>query len=460
MTVDKDSWKLAPSLTYQLHNSCRWRDRLYIRLDKPMKFAITYSIAKQRLSWQSILSRGQKMRVSLLMLLVVVAAVASSAANASKYQLIYQFGGGPDGGSPQGPFVSDRSGNLYGVTHDGGDMTKCSGEGCGTVFKLSRTGVKTILYSFIGGNDGENPRAGLLLGKDGNLYGTTWAGGTGTNCEFNCGTVFKVTPGGSEAVIYSFKGGTDGGEPWANLIEDAKGNLYGTTFEGGNSGCEGYGCGTVFKIAANGAETVLYAFGDYPDGFAPESDLVMDNNGNLFGTAGGGEYQAGVVFEVTPSGTEKLVYTFKAGTDGNGPIGGLLLDDQGNLFGTTEFGGSAVCNGQGCGTLFEISANGKERVVYSFLSGRDGAFPNGQLISDGKGNLYGVTQSGNTGVGTVFKLTQKGALKSLYQFGSQDDGARPTAGLLLRKGYLYGVTPDSTDQCNYSTCGTAFEVKK
>ena len=293
--------------------------------------------------------------------------------------------------------------------------------------------TETVLYSFTDSPDGAYPDSELVLHKKGNLYGTTFQGGAYGN-----GTVFELTAAGTEKVLYSFGSQPgDGIGPRASLTFDKKSNLYGTTEVGG-----AYGGGTVFELTAAGTEKVLYSFGSQPgDGAGPREGLTFDKEGNLYGTtAYGGAYGGGTVFELTAAGTEKVLYTFGSQPgDGTDPQAGLTFDKKGNLYGTTRLGGA-----YGEGTVFEVTAAGAEKVLYSFGSlPDDGSSPTTGLVFDKKGNLYGTTPSGGAyGYGTVFELTKKGSEKVLYSFGSQaGDGFYPYAGLVFdKKGNLYGTT--------------------
>ena len=207
---------------------------------------------------------------------------------------------GSDGSVPVAGLIADSSGNLYGTTSRGG------ASGNGVVFKLSPEGTETVLHSFTGGSDGANPQAGLIADSSGNLYGTTSGGGASGN-----GVVFKLSPAGTETVLHSFTRGYDGANPQAGLIADSSGNLYGTTSSGGGSGCAGTGCGTVFKVSPGGSETVLYSFTGGSDGAGPAAGLIADNSGNLYGTTafGGtspelecGTIGCGVVFKLSGTG--------------------------------------------------------------------------------------------------------------------------------------------------------------
>jgi uncharacterized repeat protein (TIGR03803 family) len=306
--------------------------------------------------------------------------------------VLYTFKGGSDGSEPKGSLLADTAGNLYGTTAAGG------ANGWGTVFKVAPNGTETVLYSFAHGDGGWMPLAGLIADSAGNLYGTTDAGGT---ADF--GTVFKLAPDGTETVLYSFQGGNDGKIPVDTLLADSAGNLYGTTFEGGGTGCGGGGCGTVFKLAPDGTETVLYAFQGGNDGSSPYAGLIADASGNLYGTASeGGVHGSGVVFEVAPNGTETVLYSFTNGADGGDPQGSLIADVAGNLYSTT-YGGGANKDG----TVFKLAPSGTETVLHSFAGKKDGQWLAAGVIADAKGNLYGTTSNGGKKKqGTVFSIPE------------------------------------------------------
>jgi uncharacterized repeat protein (TIGR03803 family) len=323
-----------------------------------------------------------------------------------KETVLYSFtGSGGDGAIPNGGLVLDAQGNLYGTTYQGGDLACAGGGGCGTVFKVDKTGKETVLHTFTGG-DGSSPYAGLAWDAHGNLYSTTWGGGA-----YSAGTVFKLDTTDTETVLYSFTGGGDGGWPTAGLVLDAQGNLYGTALGGGDPACA-YGCGTVFKLDTTGKETVLYSFtGTGGDGEGPSTGLVRDAKGNLYGTTqSGGDlacsapHGCGTVFKVDTTGKETTLHTFTGtGGDGLDSQGDLMRDAQGNLYGTTWVGGAY--NG---GTVFKVGTTGKETVLYSFTDGADGEAPGAGLVRDTQGNLYGTTtqeQRPPYWQGTVFKLT-------------------------------------------------------
>jgi uncharacterized repeat protein (TIGR03803 family) len=259
--------------------------------------------------------------------------------------VLHSFEGEADGAYPQSPLVQDADGNLYGAAYSYGGPSAA-----GTIFELTQTGSLTVLYSFLAGTDGCAPSAGLVRDDQGNLYGTTAGCGASDN-----GTVFELSNTGQETVLYSFKGGDDGTWPKAPLIIGPQGNLYGTT-SGGN-----FGCGTVFVVTKAGDEKVLHHFSESNgDGCGSTAGLVRDAEGNLYGTTqAGGTFGYGTVFKLTPSGKETILYNFQPGPDGNTPPAGLIMDSEGNLYGTTQFGGDAACGSAsdqyGCGTVFKIA---------------------------------------------------------------------------------------------------------
>ncbi len=271
----------------------------------------------------------------------------------------------------------------------------------------------SVLYSFKGRpDDGASPVAGLL-NVNGTLYGTTYLGGADCSSNGGCGTVFAITPSGNETVLHNFGGLGDGTGPRARLI-NVNGTLYSTTQYAGGSGCSGYGCGTVFSTTTSGKETVLYSFG-----------------------GGSG--------------------------DGANPGAGLIHVNR-TLYGTTQFGGSGSCSysgHSGCGTVFAMSTNGKERVLHSFVGGkREGKFPYAALINF-NGTLYGTTYNGGgNNRGTVFKIALSGSETVLHSFkGGTEDGANPYAGLINVNGTLYGTTLQGGANCNVSAgCGTVFAI--
>lgn len=386
----------------------------------------------------------------------VMAMLAAQSAQAQTYKVLYSFGsdGSGDGGRPYAGVIQGTEGSFYGTNAVSGDPS-CLQDGCGTVFKLSKAGKETVLHDFTGTPDGALPLAGVIQDADGSLYGTTGNGGN-KSCYFGygCGTVFRVSKTGKETVLYRFTGGADGAYPQAGVILDAKGNLYGTTSEGGDTTCQS-GCGVVFRLSKAGKETVLYSFKGGVDGASPLSGVIQDANGNLYGTTlGGGTSGNGTVFKLSKTGKETVLHSFTGGTGGGLPSAGVTQDANGNLYGTTESGGDLSCDeaGQGCGVVFKVSKTGNQTVLYSFAGASDGAFPYAGVIKDVKGNLYGTTFSGGdlscggagSGCGVVFKLSKTGKETVLHSFCSVNcpgDGTFPFAGLIQdAKGNLYGTT--------------------
>ncbi len=369
-------------------------------------------------------------------LVFVLATGAATRAQAQTFTVLHSFTNSPDGAFPFAGLLRDAAGNLYGTTLRGGSL------GSGTVFKLDPAGNETVLYSFTdtgspadatrdGGffgigivfrldpsghetvlhtfapAEGGDPYAGVVMDAAGNLYGTTSAAlALGV-----LGTVFKIDTAGNFTVLHFFTG-SDGCSPSGGVII-AEGNFYGTA-----SGCGSFGFGTVFKLDPLGNVTVLYSFKGGStggsDGAAPTGGLIMDAAGNLYGTTiAGGSSNAGTVFKLDPSGNETVLYSFKGGSDGASPyLGSLITDAAGNLYGTTNVGGSGPCTGAnqvlvGCGIVFKLDPVGNETVLHSFTGGNDGAFPYAGLVMDAAGNLYGTASSflALGGFGTVFKLT-------------------------------------------------------
>jgi uncharacterized repeat protein (TIGR03803 family) len=388
-----------------------------------------------------------------LAIATILVSVALPSALAQTETVLYSFDdNGTDGWYPAASLVRDAKGNLYGTTREGG------ANGDGTVFELTASGAETTLYSFGGTTtEGISPN-NLIRDAEGNFYGTTYLGGT-----YGFGTVFEFAPSGAETTLYSFgKSTTDGHDPRAGVVRDMQGNLYGTTTYGGTATCEFSGCGTVFELTASGTETILHRFDNNGrDGYQPSAGLVLDTKGNLYGTAiNGGAYDdCGIAFELTSSGKEKILHSFgKTATDGCSPWAGLIRDTKGNLYGTTLYGGV-----HGDGTVFEVTPSGTETILYSFGgTATDGQNPYGVLVRDTEGNLYGTTIFGGAGdcqygCGAVFEVTLSGTETILHRFGeTATDGQGPDAGLVRdSEGNLYGTT---TSGGTYGG-GTVFEVK-
>ncbi len=342
------------------------------------------------LRWALIATSHDALMFSLLSALLAATVQTSQAQTET---VLYSFGSkSRDGVNPYAGLIFDKKGNLYGTSLKGGGG---AGDGHGTAFELTSGGVEKILHRF-SSKSGKIPAGGLVFNKKGNLYGTAGNGGA-----YGYGTVFELSSKGLVKFLYSFDppSGGDGGDPLAVLIFDKVGNVYGTTSYGGT-----HSQGTVFELTSGGAEKVLYSFGSQPgDGDAPFAGLVFDKKRNLYGTTAlGGTYGYGVVFELTSGGKEKVLYSFGSQSgDGHYPYAGLVLDKNGNLYGTTIYGGA-----NGFGAVFELTSGGVEKVLYSFQGSPDGYYPTAGLVFDKSGNLYGTTELGGAfGDGTVFKLT-------------------------------------------------------
>ena len=384
-----------------------------------------------------------------------------------------------DGAVPSGPLVQAPDGNLYGTTASGGRFNR------GTVFQISTNGTESVLYSFSGGvSDGADPGEGVIIGSDGNLYGTTRGGGGGS-CGgqepsgfvvtvSTCGTVFQLTLAGNEQVLHFFQGGDDGGVPMTRLVQTSGGNFYGTTATGGI-----YLSGTVFQITSTGQEQVIYDFGaaGSTDAVAPAAGLILATDGNLYGTTAlGGASNKGTVLSVTTAGAEAVLASFAGGEAGETPTQSLVQASNGNFYGTTSTGGlsdDTHCPA-GCGMVFQITPSGALTILYKFGLGagggvpvlpapiqtNDGLLPSSALIQASDGNFYGTTRAGGNGAcsegcGTVFKITPAGQETVLYAFRGADDGAAPQATLIQASdGALYGTTSagGQLDQ------GTVFQI--
>lgn len=414
--------------------------------------------------------------------------------------VLYSFKGNPfgayqdgpvDGAYPEGNLVFDSAGNLYGTTSAGGRYN------LGTVFELTPTSSgwqEKVLY-FFGDQGFYAPTGGLTIDQAGNLYGAVSGGNPGDydGCYWpyhgsfpGCGAIFELSPNGdgtwTESYIYVFTGTPDGSTPRSTLVFDAKGNLFGTTEYGGYSSgsCQGnylLGCGTVFELSPNGggtwSENVLYDFAAQGDGANPIGDLVLDQQGNLYGTTYGVYAGVGSVFKLSHgSWKETTLHRFTAKGDGQHPNGGVVLDGAGNVYGTTEYGGSDNCPGT-CGTVYELTPAGHtwtETIIYKFVGEKDGSHPAGDVFLDSSGDLYMTTSSGgyhgcDHGCGSVLKLTPGSGGQwtgsAIYSFPFHDDGGFSYAGLISdTSGNFYGTTQYGGDlSCNYPLgCGTVFEM--
>lgn len=453
---------------------------------------------------------GQCSRSSSILSLVAIAimqySIATSFAAAQtmrgghyKETVLHRFTGlNRDGANPlANPLALDVLGNVFGTTANGGAYDR------GSIFERASSGKLQVLHSFSGTkSDGQQPLGQLAMDANGAIYGTTWIGG-----QYQYGTIFKVAAndgiGRDRAVkfttLYSFTNSTDGGDPSSGVILDSAGNLYGVTWNGGANGD-----GTLFQFTPGGQLNVLYNFGSNSSDGGFALGLAMDAQGNIYGTdLLGGPYEnsnclqtswvpdfgCGVVFKIDSSGQETLLHVF-SGVDGDGgsPAGPPILDSAGNLYGTTLVGGAGSCQGSsfptgGCGTVFEIDAEGNYTVLYSFPgTGSDGAGPVGSLVMDSERNFYGATEDGGSGscaasgaagggyytgypgCGVAFKLDAKGTERVLHRFSGLKDGGNPESGLVaVSAPIVYGTTYSGGDITGCGSgygCGTVFKLQK
>ncbi len=364
------------------------------------------------------------MRSNLLRILCGVGALSLGSVTAQTYteSVLHNFASAPKGAAPNAGLIRDSAGNLYGTAETGG------AENLGVVFKLTPAGKLTVLHSFTGGTDGQGPASPLARDASGNLYGTTSYGGIA-----NAGVVFKIGPTGTETIVYSFTGGMDGRSPGSGVIRDSAGNLYGTAVGGGASNG-----GVIFKITPAGTESVLFNFTE-SQGASPQA-LIRDSDGNFFGTTayGGSEFD-GVIFKYSAIGQFSVLYNFTGGYDGWSPNTGIVEDAAGNLYGTTNSGGSSYS-----GTLWEYSASGLS-VLHAFSGGADGGYPNSGVVMDSSGVLYGATQfgglkTGYAGSGVVYRFAPGGPETVLFTFPGGGSGAQPAGVVALdSSGNLYGA---------------------
>jgi uncharacterized repeat protein (TIGR03803 family) len=337
------------------------------------------------------------------------------------YNIIYTFKGGPDGAVPMAQLV-DVNGTLFGTTFGGGTTFD------GTVYSMTTGGAESVLYTFGSkAKDGEAPFGGLI-DVNGALFGATYES---TNAPTSCGAVYKITTAGAESVKYLFKNSPDGCKPIGRLVK-LNTEIYGTASLGGDS----RGDGVIFQVTTGGTEKVDYTFTGDPDGSQPGAGLT-NVSGTFYGTtASGGSNNAGAIFSFSPAGGEHIVHSFGSGTDGVLPFG-ELVDVSGNLYGTTESGGT-----HGTGTVFSFSpSTGTEKVVYDFgASSTDAATPSGNLVAL-NGVLYGTTRFGGANSdGTIFSVTKTGKEAVLHSFPSiPGDGGDPQAGLVNVGGTLFGT---------------------
>jgi len=392
---------------------------------------------------QQTISKMRLRRASAVMMFVFVClfgvVVVTQSVQAETFTVLYSFTGSPDGAYPLAGLIRDAAGNLYGTTYSGGTY------GYGAVYKLETNGTETVLYSFTGGADGKEPVGGLVRDTAGNLYGV--AGG-GSYPAY--GVVFKVDTSGTETVLHSFTGGnSDGCNPSGGLVRDKAGNLYGTTY-----GC-GYSIyGTVFRVDAQGNEILLHSFNGFHGANPYYTSLLLDKKGNLYGvTSFGGTSNYGTVYRLSTRGAFAftLLHSFEGGaTDGCVPYGTPAMDNKGNLYGT-----ATACGTSNLGILWKVSKERTETVLHNFAGGSsDGSHPESGVIMDAAGSLYGNTYNGGASdVGTVYELNKKGTLTLLHSFAGSD-GEYPLGGVIMdASSNLYG-----TAQQGGSDYGTVWKL--
>lgn len=403
--------------------------------------------------------------IRILALTVLTSSLAVSAAWSQTFKTLHSFGNSGDGATPTGAQVFDGHGNLYGATYLGGLVNGCLTEGCGTVYKLKPNSdgswTESVIYAF-NGNDGAYPLASPIFDSQGNLDGTTWGEGYGSQAGF----VYQLVPDPSgswtESILHQFSGPWDGGAP-TDLTFDSTGNIYGPADSGGLNDT-----GMVFSLnrSSGWQESILQVFDAFPSegGAGPSGAMTFDANESLYGTAfQGGAYNRGVVFQLTKRGSlfwkEKVLYAFTGAFDGDGPAG-VTLGPDGSLYGITVAGGAHSGNltcELGCGTVFKIASNPDgtwtETVLYAFRGGRnDGAAPVQRPTFDRAGNIYGVANHGgktggpctNVGCGAVFKLTPSSGghwtETILHFFTGGLDGYYPNSSIVIDGvGNLYGA---------------------
>jgi len=381
----------------------------------------------------------KNMRIPALSVFMLLALFAG-AAKAQTFSVLYNFGSvqwDPANPSWGGLVAQGRDGNLYSTTPSGG------APGGGSVFKIAPSGNVTSLFGFGGSNeDGWAPYSGVTLASDGNLYGSNLNGGIS-----DAGVVFKISPTGTVAVIYSFEGGSYGAFPYAAPIQGTDGNFYGTTYF--------LPFGTVYRLTPTGNLTTLYAF-DSTHGANPIGALIQGTDGNFYGTTyAGGSTNSGTVFKITPSGKLTVLFNFD-GTHGAAPYAQLVQGNDSNFYGTTSAGGSG-----GDGVVFKITSTGKISILHNFTGAPDGGYPYGGLAQATDGNFYGTTSqggtSGGTGFGTIFEITSTGTLSVLHDF-DDTDGRTPQATLFQStSGLLYGDTTYGGDGI-LCACGTFYSL--
>ena len=438
----------------------------------------------QHRSWTRNLSSWAAL-AALPIAIVFVLMATTQSAQAQTFKVLHTFTGGLDGATPRAGLTIDHAGNLYGTTAFGGTGA-CdnvgSPSGCGTVFRMVRTGSAwrfIPLYSFAGSsyNDGASPYGRVIFGPNGSLYGTTELGGVQEHCgsvyTFGCGTVFNLRPTPNppptpftpwlETILYAFQSLADGAVPGGDLAFDQAGNLYGATASGGASGS--LLGGTVFELTPSygiWTKTTLYSFQQAE----PAGGATVDQQGNIYGTTLiGGQYTDGSVYQLAPSASGWTLNTLHAfsGADGYALLAGVILDSAGNLYGAT-------LNGQPSGAAIVLQltpSNGgwAYNPLHAFPASFGGG-PAANLFIDSAGNLYGTTRgagfNSNLPNGSVFKLTPSNGswiYTDLHDFTGGSDGSHPYSNVVMdAEGNLYGTTSEGGTGCSGLGCGVVWEI--
>jgi uncharacterized repeat protein (TIGR03803 family) len=418
--------------------------------------------------------RKSQMKVVTILAMALLA-IATPLAGAQTYTILHDFTDSPDGAVPN-PLIRDAQGNFYGTTAYGG-LASCGKGTCGTVFKIDNAGHETVLYRFTGGDNGTNPVAGLVRDAKGNLYGTT----QGNGFIGGQSVIFKVDPKGQQTVLY-IADTQQASSLDSPLALDAQGNLYGMSPYGGDQSCSvDGGCGTLFKLTPSGKFKVLHVFKG-KDGIQPEGGVVLDAQGNIYGTASTGgklscdypgwgqnfETGCGTIYKLDRSGKFTILHTFTGPVDGSDPLG-LTIDSAGNLYGIAGSGGDIAGNYiYGLGTVFEVDTSGKFSVLFTFTPETTLNYVYAKhLLKDSKGNLYGVQEYNNCehAAGCLFRIDTEGKYTDLYDFDSQQSGGGFffSMGLILGSdGSFYGNTPvggnnNGRGDCTQN-CGTVFHL--
>jgi uncharacterized repeat protein (TIGR03803 family) len=411
--------------SYSTNGGC---GRPFLRI-KSSQVVLGYATSRRivmRFSSTNLLFSGTARLLTLFMLALAGLVTAASAQTPTVVYTFNTHTADVINPLPYGLITQGRDGNLYSSTKFSQDANDNGG-----VFLVSPSGTESVSYKFLP-TDGTSCNAGVDLGSDGNFYGVCFSGGPGSQ-----GIVYKVTPTGTFTILHSFTGTSgDGAGPFAPPIQAADGNFYGTTNTGG-----AHNDGTVYKLTPGGTLTILYSFTAGTDGFNPYAPLVQGTDGNLYGsTFSGGAHNFGTTYKISTAGKLTTLHAFN-NTDGFNPIGGMIQGSDGNFYGTTYTGGA-----NNNGVVFKMTAGGTLTVLHSFLAATDGQGPQVALMQATDGNFYGINVFGGhgggiggMGLGSIFKVTAKGVFSTVYLFDSAAVGGNPGAALVQNtNGLLYG----------------------